>query len=41
MAKTKRQLKGIPVIHQGAAGIDIGARFHVAAIPPDASILRQ
>jgi len=37
MAKAKRQLKGIPVIHQGAAGIDIGARFHVAAIPPDAS----
>ena len=37
MAKTKRQLKGMPVIHQGAAGIDIGSRFHVAAIPPDAS----
>ena len=35
MAKTKRQLKGMPVIHQGAAGIDIGSRFHVAAVPPD------
>ena len=37
MTKSKRRLKGMPIIHQGAAGIDIGSRFHVAAIPPDLS----
>ena len=37
MTKTKRRLKGMPVIHPGAAGIDIGSRFHVAAISPDLS----
>jgi len=26
---------GLPVIHDHAAGIDIGARFHVVAVPPD------
>ena len=26
---------GLPIIHQRAAGIDIGARFHVAAVAPD------
>jgi transposase len=26
---------GLPVIHDRAAGIDIGARFHVVAVPPD------
>jgi transposase len=39
MAKNKRTSKGMPVIHPSAAGIDIGARFHVAAVPPD--LLKQ
>ena len=26
---------GLPIIHDRAAGIDIGARFHVAAVPAD------
>jgi hypothetical protein len=25
---------GLPVVHQFAAGIDIGSRFHVVAVPP-------
>lgn len=25
----------LPVIHDHAAGIDIGSRFHVVAVPPD------
>ncbi len=39
MAKNKRTSKGMPVIHPSAAGIDIGSRFHVAAVPPD--LLKQ
>ena len=26
---------GLPVIHDRAAGIDIGSRFHVVAVPPE------
>ena len=26
---------GLPVIHDRAAGIDIGARFHVVGVPPE------
>jgi transposase len=26
---------GLPIIHPFAAGIDIGSRFHVAAVSPD------
>jgi len=26
---------GLPVVHQFAAGIDIGSRFHVVAVPPE------
>lgn len=25
----------LPVVHRHAAGIDIGSRFHVVAVPPD------
>ena len=28
---------GLPIIHDAAAGIDIGSRFHVVAIPPEMS----
>jgi len=28
---------GLPIIHERAAGIDIGSRFYVAAISPDLS----
>lgn len=31
----EKKTTGLPVIHERAAGIDIGARFHVAAVPPD------
>lgn len=31
-SKTKRTL---PVVHDRAAGVDIGSRFHVVAVPPD------
>lgn len=37
MKKTKRQIKGLPVVHPSAAGIDIGSRFHVVAVPPTMS----
>lgn len=26
---------GLPMVHQFAAGIDIGSRFHVVAVPPE------
>ena len=29
------KLHGLPVIHERAAGIDIGSRFHVVAVGPD------
>lgn len=32
---SKSKPSGLPIIHQFAAGIDIGSRFHVAAISPD------
>lgn len=37
MPKTKARSKsdGLPIIHPFAAGIDIGSRFHVAAVSPD------
>ncbi len=35
MAKTNRKSKGLPIVNDSAAGIDIGSRFHVVAIPPD------
>ena len=34
MAKTNRKSKGLPIVNDSAAGIDIGSRFHVVAIPP-------
>jgi transposase len=39
MAKNKRTLRGMPVIHPSAAGIDIGSWFYVAAVLPD--VLKQ
>ncbi|MEY2333634.1 IS110 family transposase [Acidithiobacillus ferrianus] len=33
--KQIRKELSLPVVHQKAAGIDIGSRFHVIAVPPD------
>jgi transposase len=33
--RTRSKPTGLPIIHPFAAGIDIGARFHVAAVSPD------
>ena len=33
MNKKEDRLSGLPVLHTHAAGIDIGSRFHVVAIP--------
>ncbi|HBC00747.1 MAG TPA: IS110 family transposase [Pseudomonas sp.] len=35
MKKSSSERHGLPVIHEGAAGIDIGSRFHVVAVPAD------
>lgn len=35
MSNKKQRRTGLPVIHEFAAGIDIGARFHVVAVPTD------
>ena len=35
MTKRSQKPAGLPIIHDRAAGIDIGARFHVAVVPPD------
>ena len=35
MTRRSQKPAGLPIIHERAAGIDIGARFHVAAVPPD------
>ena len=37
MSKAKNLVNGLPVIHERAAGIDIGSRFHVVAVPPSLS----
>jgi len=34
MSKAIQSTQGLPVIHERAAGIDIGSRFHVVAVPP-------
>ena len=34
MSKSKKR-RGLPGVNDRAAGIDIGSRFHVAAVPPD------
>lgn len=33
--RTRSKPSGLPIIHPYAAGIDIGSRFHVAAVSPD------
>jgi len=35
MPKKRKKLSALPVINDRAAGIDIGARFHVVAVAPD------
>ena len=35
MTRRREKPTGLPIIHDRAAGIDIGARFHVVAVPPD------
>ena len=35
MSRRTEKPAGLPIIHERAAGIDIGARFHVAAVAPD------
>jgi transposase len=37
MSKETTSMNGLPVIHHRAAGIDIGSRFHVVAVPPNLS----
>lgn len=37
MSQSNQPINGIPVIHPRAAGIDIGSRFHVVAVPPHLS----
>ena len=37
MANRRSSSTGLPVIHDRAAGIDIGSRFHVVAVAPDQS----
>lgn len=37
MAKTRKKSKGLPIVNEQAAGIDIGSRFHVVAISPESS----
>lgn len=37
MAKNAGKQSGLPVVHERAAGIDIGSRFHVVAVTPDCS----
>ena len=32
--RKKRRSRGFPTLHPRAAGVDVGARFHVAAVPP-------
>lgn len=32
MSKVSPPINGLPVIHERAAGIDIGSRFHVVAV---------
>ncbi|KPX09684.1 Transposase [Pseudomonas syringae pv. daphniphylli] len=33
MEKRGSARKGLPVVHTRAAGVDIGSRFHVVAVP--------
>lgn len=35
MSKAIQSTHGLPIIHQRAAGVDIGSRFHVVAVPTD------
>lgn len=35
MKKSSSERYGLLVIHDRAAGIDIGSRFHVVAVPAD------
>jgi len=35
MSKAIKSTNGLPIIHQRAAGVDIGSRFHVVAVPTD------
>ncbi len=34
-ARTSKSRTSFPTVHARAAGIDVGSRFHVAAVPPD------
>lgn len=35
MSRSRRKSGGLPIVNETAAGIDIGSRFHVVAVPPD------
>jgi transposase len=35
MARQRGKAAGLPIIHERAGAIDIGSRFHVAAVPPE------
>lgn len=34
MSRDASKRSGLPIVHEFAAGIDVGARFHVVAVPP-------
>lgn len=34
MSRDANKRSGLPIVHEFAAGIDVGARFHVVAVPP-------
>lgn len=35
MVQTRGKASGLPIVNEKAAGIDIGSRFHVVAVPPE------
>jgi len=35
MSRATQKSRGLPIVHDAAAGIDVGARFHVVAVPPE------
>ena len=41
MKKHDLKQRGLPVIHDHAAGIDIGSRFHVVAVRQNSSEMRS
>src|SRR6266540_1253243 len=38
MAKRRKAGEGLPIVHRHAAGVDVGSRFHVVAVPADCDV---